>query len=168
VRNLFDHYEEWAGVALRLLEQEERVPVLAPIAPAIEAIEHDDWKARTPTGALDRAVRVFLACAELEVADLEQAIAAERPDAVLLDFNCFGAAARAEKDGRPWALFMSYFLPGGRSMRRHLGRGCGRRRGSLAGCAIASSRDGSTARSSATCLRSMPCGAGSVCRRCRA
>ena len=83
----------------------------APIAPAIEAIEHDDWKARTQTGALDRAVRIFLARAELEIADIEQAIDAEQPDAVLLDYNCWGAAARTEKDGRPWALFMPYFLP---------------------------------------------------------
>src|SRR5262249_51747215 len=83
----------------------------APIAPAIETFEHDDWKARTQTGALDHAVRVFLARAAMEMADVELAIEAEQPDAVLLDFNCWGAAARTEKDGRPWALFMPYFLP---------------------------------------------------------
>lgn len=83
----------------------------APIAPEIEAIEHDDWKARSQTGALDRAVRIFLARAELEIEDIEQATAAEQPDVVLLDYNCWGAAARTEKDGRPWALFMPYFLP---------------------------------------------------------
>ena len=31
----------------------------APIAPAIEAIEHDDFRARTPQGALKRAVVLF-------------------------------------------------------------------------------------------------------------
>lgn len=31
IRNLFDHYEEWARVSLRLLEQEERVPEIGAL-----------------------------------------------------------------------------------------------------------------------------------------
>ena len=46
VRNLFDHYEEWAGSALRLLEQEERVPQLAPITRAAQQL-HRHWVERT-------------------------------------------------------------------------------------------------------------------------
>jgi len=37
-----------------------------PIDPAIEAVTHDDWGASSPTAALDRAVRVFVARAEHE------------------------------------------------------------------------------------------------------
>lgn len=82
-----------------------------PIDAAIEAVAHDDWSTSSPTAALDRAVRVFVARAEHEIPDLQRAIAAERPDVVLVDFNCWGAAAAAERSGLPWALFMPYFLP---------------------------------------------------------
>lgn len=82
-----------------------------PIDPEIEAVRHDDWRARSPIGAIDRAVRVFVARAPHEGRDLRRAIDAERPDLLLVDFNCWGAAAAAEKSGLPWALFMPYFLP---------------------------------------------------------
>lgn len=81
------------------------------IAPAIEAIAHDDWRARSPMAALERAVRVFVARAEHELADLTGAIERTRPDAVLVDFNCWGGSAVAESSRVPWALFMPYFLP---------------------------------------------------------
>lgn len=81
------------------------------IAPAIEAIAHDDWRTRSPVAALERVVRVFAARAEHELDDLRTAIDATRPDAVLVDFNCWGAAAVAESSPLRWALFMPYFLP---------------------------------------------------------
>src|SRR5215831_16876551 len=81
------------------------------IAEAIEAIAHDDYAASSPTGALDRAVRVMASRAAHEVPDLENAIRDERPDGLLVDFNCWGGAAVAEKSGLPWALFMPYFMP---------------------------------------------------------
>ncbi len=82
-----------------------------PIAGAIETIAHDDYGGSSPKEGLDRAVRVFVARAEHEIPDLEAAIREERPDALLVDFNCWGAGAVAEKSGLPWALFMPYFLP---------------------------------------------------------
>jgi MGT family glycosyltransferase len=82
-----------------------------PIAAAIEAVHHDDWRARSPTAALKRAVRVFVARAEHEIPDLQRAIDGERPDLVLVDFNCWGGATVAERSGLPWALFMPYVLP---------------------------------------------------------
>ena len=82
-----------------------------PIDAAIEAATHDDWGASSPTAALGRAVGVFVARAEHEIPDLQGAIATERPDLVLVDFNCWGAAAVAERSGLPWALFLPYFLP---------------------------------------------------------
>src|SRR5688572_15104348 len=51
----------------------------APIAPAIEAIENDDWKARTPIGANKRIMRRFAERAEHEIADLRAAIEAFAP-----------------------------------------------------------------------------------------
>lgn len=103
-------------VALRTLSGEVAHVAAAglsarPIAAAIEAIPHDDYGASSPIAALDRAVRVFVARGRHEVPDLEAAIREERPDGLLVDFNCWGAAAVAEKSGMPWALFMPYFLP---------------------------------------------------------
>lgn len=81
------------------------------IAPAIEAITHDDWKTRSPMASLERSVRVFTARAEHELEDLQTAITQTRPDLLLVDFNCWGAAAAAEGAALPWSLFMPYFLP---------------------------------------------------------
>ena len=82
-----------------------------PIAPAIEAIAHDDWQVRSPLAALQRALRVFAARAEHELDDMRTAIAQVHPDILLVDFNCWGASAIAESSRLPWALFMPYFLP---------------------------------------------------------
>jgi len=83
----------------------------APISPDIEAIEHDDWQARDPRQGLARAVRVFVARAVHDAPDLRQAIAEERPDALLVDINSWGALAVAEAWGGPWATFCPYPLP---------------------------------------------------------
>ena len=53
----------------------------APIAPAIEAITHDDYRARTPPTKLKRAMATFGARSRHEVADLLEAIDGQRPDA---------------------------------------------------------------------------------------
>ncbi len=45
VTNLFDHYERWGRVALRLLEQEERFPQIAEIAREGRRI-HAEWVER--------------------------------------------------------------------------------------------------------------------------
>lgn len=83
----------------------------APIRPHIEAIEHDDWRARNPRAALVHAIRVFTARAQFEVPDLRQAMAEERPDALLIDINCWGALAVAEAWGGRWSTFCPYPLP---------------------------------------------------------
>lgn len=79
--------------------------------PAIEAIAHDDWRARTPVGALRRDVRGFAERAPLEARDLERALAQERADAVLVEFLAWGAALVAERSGLPWASFAHAPLP---------------------------------------------------------
>lgn len=101
VATLRDEVERLAALGLRA----------RAIAPAIEEIAHDDWGAKSPPAALNRAVRVFVGRAAHEMPDVEAVIRDERPDGLLVDFNCWGAAAVAEKSGLPWALFMPYFLP---------------------------------------------------------
>jgi MGT family glycosyltransferase len=83
----------------------------APIDPAVEAIELDDWRERRPPAALRRAVATFCARAEHDAHDLSRAIEAERPDALVVDVQSWGALAAAEAWGRPWAAFCPYPLP---------------------------------------------------------
>lgn len=84
---------------------------VAPISPQIEAIEHEDWRTRSPRKSLALNVRVFCARAEHDAPDLTQAIAEVQPDAVIVDFNSWGALMAAEAWGGPWAAFCPYPLP---------------------------------------------------------
>jgi MGT family glycosyltransferase len=103
-------------IAVRTLADElERMRALgfaaAPIAAAIEARTLDDWKARSQTEALAHAARTFIDRAKHEVPDLRAAIAAESPDALLIDVNAWGATAAAEVSGLPWGLYSPYCVP---------------------------------------------------------
>ena len=82
-----------------------------PIDPRIEAIPHDDFKAKTPVGSVKRSTAVFLRRAEFEVDDLRAAIAAESPAVLIVDINCWGAVAVAEMSGLPWATVLPYPAP---------------------------------------------------------
>jgi MGT family glycosyltransferase len=82
----------------------------APIAPAIEAIEHDDYRARTPPAKLKRGMATFGKRSAHEVADLRAAIDTERPDAILVDCMTWGATAVAEGWGGPWAQWFPFPL----------------------------------------------------------
>lgn len=81
------------------------------IDPEIEAIEIEDWRKRSLLGATQSVMRTFGARARLEAPDLAQAIERDDPDALLIDVNCWGAAAVAEASGRPWAIYSPYLLP---------------------------------------------------------
>ena len=83
----------------------------AAIDPAIERREIDDWRTSTPIGALQAGLRGFFDRARHDGPDLLQAIEKERPDALLVDINTWGAMAAAETAGRPWATWCPYFLP---------------------------------------------------------
>ena len=83
----------------------------APIAPALEEIEHDDYTARSPQGALKRGLAVFARRAGHEVPDLRAAIADERPDLVLVDGQAWGGLAAAEEWGGPWGSWLPYPMP---------------------------------------------------------
>lgn len=82
-----------------------------PIAPEIELVRSDDWRARTRAGALRRAVRVFHRRAQNEIVDLQKAIVTHIPDLILIDVSCWGASAVAEASGFAWAHFTPFFLP---------------------------------------------------------
>jgi MGT family glycosyltransferase len=82
-----------------------------PIDPAIEAIEIEDWRKRSLLGATKSVMRTFGARARLEGPDLALAIERDDPDALLIDVNCWGAAAIAEASGKPWAIYSPYLLP---------------------------------------------------------
>ena len=81
-----------------------------PISKRVEAIQHDDWQASNPRSALAHSVATFVARSEHDAPDLRDAIAEERPDAVVVDINSWGALAAAEAWGGPWAAFCPYPL----------------------------------------------------------
>jgi MGT family glycosyltransferase len=83
----------------------------APIAPAIEALEHDDYLARNPPSKLKRGMATFGARSRPEVEDLRHAIDEQNPDALMIDCMAWGASAEAERAGLPWAQWFPYPLP---------------------------------------------------------
>jgi len=81
------------------------------IAPEIEALAMDDWRAWSRSGALARVLRVLQARAPHEARDLQGAIAAVRPDALVVDILAWGALAAAERWNGPWACTCPFPLP---------------------------------------------------------
>lgn len=103
-------------VALRTLASQapamaERGFDAAPIDPAVEALEHDDYRGRTAMAKLKRGIAVFAARAPREVEDVRGAIAEQEPDVLLVDCNAWGAVAAAEAWGGPWAQWFPYPMP---------------------------------------------------------
>jgi MGT family glycosyltransferase len=103
-------------IALRTLASQvslmrERGFETEPISEQVEAIKHNDWRAANSRAALARSVGVFCARAHYDAPDLQQAIATEQPDAVIVDINSWGGLAAAEAWGGPWATFCPYPLP---------------------------------------------------------
>ena len=80
------------------------------VDPRIEAMPLDDGKATNPEDALRRALDTFARRAGYEVDDLRRAIDQVSPDVLIVDANCWGAAATAEASGLPWLSFWP-FLP---------------------------------------------------------
>lgn len=80
----------------------------APVDPRIEEIESRDWTARNAFGVLKMTIDVLCRRAELEVDDLDRAIAEVRPDLLIIDANCWGAMSAADAGGLPWAVFAPF------------------------------------------------------------
>jgi MGT family glycosyltransferase len=81
-----------------------------PLSPEIEGIELDDYRARTVAAMGLRALATFAKRAQPETLDLTRALEAHDPDVVLIDVNCWGAAAVVESSGRPWAMYSPFLL----------------------------------------------------------
>ncbi|NMO49914.1 glycosyltransferase [Actinoplanes sp. TBRC 11911] len=78
------------------------------VDPRIEAMPLDDADATGPEDALRRAFATFGRRAEIEVDDLRTAIDEVAADVLIIDANCWGAAAAAEASGLPWLSFWAY------------------------------------------------------------
>lgn len=81
-----------------------------PLPPMVE-VDHDDYLARTPQGALKRGLSMFARRAEHDVPAMREALEAVRPDALLVDVNAWGAQAVAEASGLPWATWCPFPMP---------------------------------------------------------
>lgn len=81
-----------------------------PVDPRIEAITGRDWLARNALGVLKTTIDVLCRRAVIEVDDLRRALTRVRPDALIVDANCWGAISAAEASGVPWLVF-SPFTP---------------------------------------------------------
>jgi MGT family glycosyltransferase len=81
------------------------------IDPSIEGVQIEDWRERSPLGAVRSVMRTFLERSSYEAPDLQRAIALRDPDVLLIDINCWGAAIVAEASGLPWAMYSPYLLP---------------------------------------------------------
>src|SRR5690242_14494055 len=81
-----------------------------PLDASLEA-PHDDYLARTPQGALKRALRTFARRAEIDLPALRAATQQTTPDALLVDVNSWGAQAAAESCGLPCATWCPFPMP---------------------------------------------------------
>jgi MGT family glycosyltransferase len=103
-------------IALRTLASEvERMRSrgfeVEPIDEAIEQNRHDDYLARTPQGALKRALRTFARRAEHDGPDLSAAIDAVDPELLLVDINSWRACGVAQASSRAWAAWCPHPMP---------------------------------------------------------
>src|SRR5215475_216672 len=78
------------------------------IDPRIEAAVMTDWMETNSRAALKAAFRVFERRAAYEVDDLHSASAQVRPDAIVVDANCWGATAAADAGAVPWLSFWPF------------------------------------------------------------
>jgi len=78
---------------------------------AIERNRLEDWRERSQLRGSLSVLRTFAERAGREASDIERAMARGDPDVLLVDINCWGAAAVAEARGRPWAMYSPYLLP---------------------------------------------------------
>ncbi len=78
------------------------------IDPQIEKIVMSDWTAPNSRAALKLTCEIFAKRAAHEVDDFRAAIDAVTPDALVVDTNCWGAAAVADAGDIPWCSFWPY------------------------------------------------------------
>jgi MGT family glycosyltransferase len=116
VATLLELRERGHSIAIRCGAEEARELAAlgfdaAPVAPEVEAVDTEDWKARTPIGAQRLEVSAFARRAAAEQPDLRAAISELRPRGLLIDALGWGAMATADASGLPWALIGHFALP---------------------------------------------------------
>ncbi|HEY2572000.1 MAG TPA: nucleotide disphospho-sugar-binding domain-containing protein [Solirubrobacteraceae bacterium] len=79
--------------------------------PALESSQLGDWRHRSHYRAMRSVIGTFVQRATHEDPDLMRAIDRCRPDVLLVDVNCWGAAIAAERSRLPWAVYSPYLLP---------------------------------------------------------
>ncbi len=123
------------ATVLTLASEVQRIGELgietAAISAAVEKIEMDDYKGRLQPMRGARAMAVFATRAMHDAPDLEAAIERERPDVLVIDVNCWGAAIVAEASGLPWAMYSPYLLMTPSRDAPPFGMGLRRREGTL-------------------------------------
>jgi MGT family glycosyltransferase len=81
------------------------------VDPEVESFAVTDYEAKEGRDRLHRGLHDLMARGYAERADLERAIEAFRPDALLVDTNAYGAAVAAERSGLPWATIFPSIVP---------------------------------------------------------
>src|SRR3954452_18297652 len=79
--------------------------------PHVEAIENVDWRACNARAALASVVSTFVSRGKYDAPDLEQAIAEQQPDLLIVDINAWGAGVAAEASVLPYVTFSPYPPP---------------------------------------------------------
>lgn len=82
-----------------------------PIDPAIERLPLVDFQESSTMAQIKAALGCWLSRAPHEVDDLQATLDTLQPDLLVVDANCWGAAALAQAQHRPWAMFLPYSLP---------------------------------------------------------
>ncbi len=101
VHTLSDELEHLAGLGVEG----------AAIDPVLDGAQLADWRHRSRHRAVLSVMRTLLERAPHELGDLTRAIDRQRPDVVLVDVNCWGAAVAAERSRLPWAIYSPFLLP---------------------------------------------------------
>ncbi|MFI0432784.1 MAG: glycosyltransferase [Candidatus Nanopelagicales bacterium] len=81
------------------------------ISPEVCRLTLADYTGSNPLAQLRRTLDCWSQRAPHEVADLRLSVAEVAPDLLVVDANCWGAAAFAEGWSGPWAMFLPYVLP---------------------------------------------------------
>lgn len=101
LRTLAQHVDLMRSLGLSAEAMDPRIPEIVPV----------DFTAKSPVEGLKLTVRTFGQRARLDGPDLQRALAAVRPDLVIVDINSWGAQCAAEAWGGPWLTFSPYTPP---------------------------------------------------------
>ena len=84
-----------------------------PVAldPTVAGNPLTDWRHRSLILSRRSVLRTLAERSMPEAADMARAIGDLEPEVLLVDINCWGAAAAAEASGLPWAMYCPYLLP---------------------------------------------------------